>query len=295
MAVTSFMSRLLFALVLLIIWLISGCSAKLSEQSFIAQSETVAPLTQARLNQWQLEFAQHTLSKVSLSRADSAQTTHESAVLNGIYFDHADSNDVIFFIQGNGMKLAQGGINVAKTLAALNKDIIIFDHRGVGFSSGNASIKSLAEDAQAQLAYIQQHYQPNKLIVHGFSLGSFIAARISNKADISALILQGSATNVDDWIDARTPWYSKPFITIEVDEAFRQVDNLTVVEQQYTGPLLVIAGEQDNMAPAQLSTKLFNHSQSKHKELLMVEGASHSNMLLKANSMTVLSNFLSSL
>lgn len=283
----NFFSRLIFIFILLVVWLISGCSAKLTERGFLAQSDTTTKITVNQTEKWQREFPYHQLSKVSLNT--------NGAQLNGLYLDNADSNELIFFIQGNGMQLTKGGLSVAKTLSALNKDIIIFDHRGVGASSGQATIENLASDAKAQLAFIQQQYTPEKLIVHGFSLGSFIAARISKNSNISALILQGSATNVDDWIDARTPWYSKPFFTIDVDEAFQQVDNLVVVKEQYNGPLLVIAGEDDQMAPAELSTKLFNASQSPNKQLLMVEGADHSNMLASKTSMEKLRSFLSSI
>ena len=39
----------------------------------------------------------------------------------------------------------------------------------------------------------------------GYSLGSFIAAHLVKEQAVKALVLQGSATNVDDWVDAKTP------------------------------------------------------------------------------------------
>lgn len=98
------------------------------------------------------------------------------------------------------------------------------------------------------------------------------------EASVNALILQGSATNVDDWISHVTPWYTKPFLTIQVDPAFHSVDNRATLSQHYAGPLLIIAGENDKQAPPALSEHLFDASQSQQKKLIIVKDADHSGM-----------------
>ena len=136
---------------------------------------------------------------------------------------------------------------------------------------------------------------PEKIIIHGFSLGSFIAGQVVKVKTPSALVLQGSATNVDEWIDARMPWYSKLFISIDVEPVFQQVDNKRVLAESYKNPLLIIAGEDDQQAPVELSRRLFDVSQSASKQLMVVENASHSNMLEKTEEISLYKKFLARL
>lgn len=140
------------------------------------------------------------------------------------------------------------------------------------------TIAALKRDAKEQLVFVKGKFSPQKLYLHGYSLGSFIATALVEEASVNALILQGSATNVDDWISHVTPWYTKPFLTIQVDPAFHSVDNRATLSQHYAGPLLIIAGENDKQAPPALSEHLFDASQSQQKKLIIVKDADHSGM-----------------
>ncbi|WP_341503446.1 alpha/beta fold hydrolase [Gallaecimonas sp. GXIMD4217] len=252
---------------------LTGCSAHISESAFIAQDKAVSPYQDAELNQWQARFPGKSLKRLQLTSQDQA------AVLHGLLLDDPDSKELIFFIPGNGMKVAKGGIEVMETLADLGRDVAIFDRRGLGASTGKATVANQISDAVQQYHYLRRELEPSFVTVHGFSLGSFVAGQLAKRQDVDALVLQGSATNVDDWIDESTPWFMKPFLTVEVDEAFRGVDNQQVVARDYDGPLLVIGGEQDEQVPVVLSQRLFEASRSSQKQLLIVQGAGHGNML----------------
>jgi uncharacterized protein len=263
-----------------------GCSAQLTERGFIAQDPQVTQYSAKALADWQQQLSTGQLQQISVTNhADPAQLT-------GLWLDHPASDELIFIIQGNGMRVSDGGIEMMKQLAALGKDLVMFDRRGVGASTGHATIANLSSDAKRQAHYLKQTIKPTKLIVHGYSLGSFVAAELVKSVSVEALVLQGTATNVDDWLDARMPWYSKLFVTLEVDEAFKAVDNETILAQQYQGPLLIIAGAQDQQAPAQLAAKLFASSRSSNKQLMMVKQANHGNMLDKPEQMQLYQAFL---
>ena len=193
------------------------------------------------------------------------------------------------------MSVENSMASVMGSLGKLNKDIVIFDRRGTGASNGEATIANLITDATQQFDYIEQKLLPEKIIIHGFSLGSFIAGQVVKVKTPSALVLQGSATNVDEWIDARMPWYSKLSISIDVEPVFQQVDNKRVLAESYKNPLLIIAGEDDQQAPVELSRRLFDVSQSASKQLMVVENASHSNMLEKTEEISLYKKFLARL
>ena len=273
----------------IIISTLLGCSGHIRESSFITQDEAITEYQNLAFNEWQASFSQHTLTQLNLV------TKSDNVRLKGLFLDSPTSQDVIFYIQGNGMRVSDGGIYALKALAKLGKDIVIFDRRGLGASSGKATISNLADDSIEQYQFIRDTLKAKSIIVHGYSLGSFIAAHLAKNETIDALVLQGSATNVDDWIDKKTPWYTKPFLTIEVDEAFNAVDNEVVVSNFYSGPLLVIGAENDQQVPVELSSALYNASTSENKKLVIVEGADHGSMLDKAKEIALYKAFLNSI
>jgi pimeloyl-ACP methyl ester carboxylesterase len=277
------------ALLIIILSALVGCSGHLRESSFITQDEAITEYQDLALNKWQASFSQHKLTSLTLV------TEIDNVTLKGIFLDSPTSQDVIFYIQGNGMRVSDGGIYALKALAKLGKDIVIFDRRGLGASSGKATILNLGHDSIEQYRFIKDTLKAKSIIVHGYSLGSFIAGHLAKNETVDALVLQGSATNVDDWIDKKTPWYTKPFLTIEVDDAFNTVDNEVVVSNFYRGPLLVIGAENDEQVPVELSSALYNASKSENKKLVIVEGADHGSMLDKPKEIALYKQFINSI
>ena len=180
-----------------IIFTLIGCSGHLRESSFITQDEAIIEYQDQEFKRWQGAFSDHKLSTLSLI------TKSDNVTLKGLLLDSPTSQDVIFYIQGNGMRVSEGGIAALKNLAKLGKDIVIFDRRGLGASNGKATISNLSDDAIEQYFFIKDKLKATSIIVHGYSLGSFIAGQLAKNQAIDALVLQGSATNVDDWIDKK--------------------------------------------------------------------------------------------
>lgn len=266
-----------------------GCSGHIRESSFIGQDKEVTNYSSSNIDSWEKLFPEHTIKLLQ------QLTKNDSIMLQGLHFKHSSSQDVIFFIPGNGMKVSEGGIDAIQTLAKLEKSIVIFDRRGLGASGGKATVSSLVRDSIEQYHFIKNELHAKSVIVHGFSLGSFIAGQLAKSEPVDALVLQGSATNVDDWIDKSIPWYTKPFLTLEVDDVFKSIDNQIVVSEYYKGPLFVIGAENDEQVPVELSELLFSSSQSSNKKLLIVENANHGNMLENPKELSIYKSFLASI
>ena len=69
--------------------------------------------TSDELHQWNIALPEYKVNKIILKSND------KSAQLNGLFLDNAKSQDLIFVIQGNGMKVSQGGMKMMKQLAHL--------------------------------------------------------------------------------------------------------------------------------------------------------------------------------
>jgi pimeloyl-ACP methyl ester carboxylesterase len=260
---------------------------RISEETFIAHNEQPIPYTPEFVDKLKGDHPQSVITPVIIEGSQQAK-------LRGFYIDNPTSDTVMMFFQGNGMKVAPHSLSALKTLSQLNTDILIVDRRGLGASSGTPSIENLMEDAQLQLDYVYAEYHPKKIIVHGYSLGSFVAAQLAKNNPIDALVMHGSATNVDDWADEKTPWYM-PFMTLEMSGNFRAADNRQVLAEHYTGPILIIGGESDQEVSAELSRKLYAASQSAVKQLIIVPKASHVSMLDDTHTMEVYQNFIDDL
>ncbi|GGP70519.1 hypothetical protein GCM10009347_39520 [Shewanella algicola] len=268
--------------------IISGCTVRLSEESFIANDKEPVAFSTEFTQALQQAMPDHVISQLNLEASDNVK-------LNGFFIDNPNSNTTLVFYPGNGMKIQPHCLADLTALSALNTDILVMDRRGIGASEGKPRINNIILDAQQQLDYVQQQYQPGKIILHGYSLGSFIAAELARNNKIDALVLHGSATNADDWVDEKTPWYMAPFMTLEMPEGFRKTDNKQVVAQYYQGPLLVIAGEDDEEVPPALSEKLFAASKSANKQFIMVPKVGHQGMLEEATTMQQYQTFITEL
>lgn len=283
------LTKIKFSITLLAMLLaISGCTMSLQENTFIASNPMPIPFSDEFTQELRLAIPDSVITQVNLKTSDLV-------TLSGFYIDNPTSKTTLVFFQGNGMKIEPYGKSALRDLSSLGTDIFVLDRRGLGASEGEPSIRSLIEDAQLQLDYLHAHYQPQQIILHGYSLGSFIAANLAKNNTIDALVLHGSATNADDWVEEKTPWYIAPFMTLEISEDFRNVDNQKVVSIYYRGPLLVIAGEEDEEVPANLAEKLFAESQSANKQLIMVPNAGHQGMLENKDTMLQYQKFVNSL
>ncbi|AOT10673.1 alpha/beta hydrolase [Pseudoalteromonas luteoviolacea] len=251
---------------------LTGCSVSINEKSFIRQDDTVTPYTKEFITKVDQITPNHVINMISIPLRD------EGVELHGVHLDNPNTNNTILYIPGNGMSIENSAEKALVELAQYNLDIVVFDRRGLGASNGTSTIASLVKDAQLTFDYTQRQLQADKIVVHGFSLGSFVAAQVAKTKPIDGLVMQGSATNISEWIDKAVPWYKKLLVDVQVDDVFFTVDNKEVVSQFYSGPLLVIGGGEDKQTPVSLSHALYSASKSKDKEIVISDEAGHYQM-----------------
>ncbi|MCF6456029.1 alpha/beta fold hydrolase [Pseudoalteromonas sp. MMG024] len=265
---------------------LTGCTATIKESRFIAQDDEKTLYSDTFINTLNAQTPRHNVNVISIPSEDKTTT------LYGVFLDNQKTRNTVLYIPGNGMSVEKAATNTLLELAEYDYDIVIFDRRGLGASEGTATIANLINDANVTFDYTKQSLKADKVIVHGYSLGSFIAAQLAKNKAVDGLVMQGSATNVDDWVDEAMPWYSKVFVDVQIDDAFYSVDNKQVLSENYVGPLLVICGADDKQTPAILSEKLFNASTSAEKQLVIAENAGHGEMFNSKNVQVAYQTFL---
>ncbi|GGX34618.1 alpha/beta hydrolase [Undibacterium squillarum] len=168
-----------------------------------------------------------------------------------------------------------------RTTASCAVPLYTFDYRGYGRTPGTPDTKALKEDALKIYDEVRSRVQ-GKLIVHGHSLGSFMAGYIAQHRQPDGLVLETTATRVDEVVPLMTPLLLRPFTKVTYAPTILEIDNRVAVSQ-YRGKALVISGEKDQQTPAELGQAVFNAIPSLDKQFMNIAGAGHSGLMARAD------------
>jgi pimeloyl-ACP methyl ester carboxylesterase len=220
----------------------------------------------------------------------------EDGTLHAVLLRHPQATQTVLYFGGNMFRISQHGVQLARQLAPLGVNILLVDHRGYGGSTGTPTTALLARDAVTAYDYLRglRGIAGDEVVVHGQSLGSFMAGSVADQRPVAGLVLESSATTVGEWARYSTPWFAKPFVRVRVDPALRQMGNLAVV-QRLQRPLLVLVGARDNQAPPALSRRLFSEAAvpAGMKRLHVFPNAGHNNVPAQPDFHSVYREFLS--
>jgi pimeloyl-ACP methyl ester carboxylesterase len=250
----------------------SGCSFKVTEQNFIRpQPDAVAATTPLAIS-----------GVDGVVEARHSIAAPEGAALQMVSLTQSDAKITVLYFGPNMFKLSRDGAKVAQRLLPLGVNLVMVDHRGSGGSSGTPSLELLEQDALVAYDYIRGTLAVphSQLLVHGLSLGSFMAAQVALERPVAALVLEGSGTTVEDWARMSVPWYAKPLVRLDIDPAIADKGTLAAVKHSQA-PLLILAGKRDDQAPWRMSQTLFENAATpaESRELLVIEQAGHMDML----------------
>ena len=113
----------------------------------------------------------------------------------------------VLFCHGNAGSIS-GRIDTVTTLHDLGVNLLIFDYRGYGKSTGTPTEAGLYADAHTCYDWLTQtnHVPPDHIVVYGESLGGGVATGLASDVPVAGLVLQSTFTSVPD-IGARVyPW-----------------------------------------------------------------------------------------
>ena len=201
----------------------------------------------------------------------------DGVVLRGILLEQPGARSTVLYFGGNAFHLDQHAQNALPLLAGCGSNVAIFDYRGYGRSSGKPTVATMQVDALALFDALDARF-PGRVIVHGQSLGSFMAAHVAQARPVLGTVLESTATSVEDWAEANIPWYARPFLRIDMEASLRQVDNRTAAAR-FPSATLVIAGGRDKTTPPRLGRKVFDAIPRSDKQFLLLEQAGHNDAL----------------
>jgi len=220
------------------------------------------------------------------------------ARLSAVLLRQPGARATILYFGGNGYTIERFGAWTASIFAPLGVDLMIVDHRGYGRSEGVPSQANLEADGLAAFDHltVALGVAPARIVVHGQSLGSFIAGRVAAERPAAGVVLESSATTTEDWVDANLRGVARLVVRAEIDPALRGRGNLANMAR-IEEPMLILVGAADRTTPPALSQRLYAASPlaPARKTLAVIEGAGHTNVLTRPAAIAAYRAFLGSL
>jgi len=174
------------------------------------------------------------------------------------------------FCHGNTGNLTTSA-GVIPYLVEAGFNVLMFDYRGFGKSTGRASFNGVVSDG-VTAARFHDRIRPKDLpsILYGFSLGGAVAAQVIRHHPFDALMLQSTFSSLPDLTR-----HAYPRIPLHLF-AGSFLDTVSVIRKLEV-PLLIVHGGADEVCPAWMARKIFESCPTP-KQLQMIDGGLHKNL-----------------
>jgi uncharacterized protein len=192
----------------------------------------------------------------------------EDGIRLGAWYFPAGSGPAVLVCNGNGGDRSLRAA-LAVALHRMGLSVLLFDYRGYGGNPGRPSEDGLAADARAAQTWLaeQPEVDPSRIAYFGESLGAAVAVGLAVQRPPAALVLRSPFTSLPDVGEVHYPWLPVRRLLLDRYPSIDRIGSLIV-------PLLVIAGERDDIVPAVLSRRLYDAA-AEPKRFLLVPGAGH--------------------
>lgn len=213
------------------------------------------------------------LGAVAPDARDVVIRTADGLELGAWFFPGATPGPAVLVCNGNGGDRSMRAA-LALALRAMGPSVLLFDYRGYGGNPGRPTEDGLAADARAARAWLAEQPQVDarRIAYFGESLGAAVALGLAAEQPPAALILRSPFTSLADAGAVHYPWLPVRWLLID---RYPSADRIGALR----APLLVIAGDRDDIVPADLSRRLYEAA-PEPKTWLTVPGAGHNDVAL---------------
>jgi hypothetical protein len=176
---------------------------------------------------------------------------------------------VVIYFPGNGDTLA-GSADRFEEITSDGTGLVALSYRGYAGSSGSPSEQGLLQDAAIAYAFTSALYQPSRIVLWGFSLGTGIAVAVAAEHPVGGLILEAPYTSIADIAAAAFPFLPARYL---LKDTFHSDQRIARVQ----APLLVMHGGRDGTIPIAYGEQLFALAHEPKKFVRFDEGG-HDNL-----------------
>jgi hypothetical protein len=163
----------------------------------------------------------------------------------------------------------------AALLCGVGLDVLLFDYRGYGRSTGRPSERGTYRDARAaRMALIARaEVDPARVIYLGESLGGAVALALALEHPPGGVVLMSTFTSVRDMARRHYP-IVPPAVVPDAYPSLRRMPELRA-------PLLLLHGDRDEVVPLFHAEALFEAA-PEPKQLHVIDGVGHNDLVTLA-------------
>jgi len=200
-----------------------------------------------------------------LDYEDVTISTEDDEQLHAWWIPAADPRGTLIVSHGNAGNIS-GRIDLARLFHELGLNVLLYDYRGYGQSTGQASEEGLYRDMEAvwQFATQTQGVPDEQIVLFGRSLGGAPSTYLATRENPGALVLDSAFTSVPD-----VAAHHYPFLPV------RQLATLSFDSEarlpEVTAPVLVLHSPDDEVIPFSHGERLYEVA-NEPKAFLQLEG-----------------------
>lgn len=196
--------------------------------------------------------------------------TPDRQTLRAWWMAPAPGKPVFLYFDGNGGRLHLQGYRFAK-VAAQGAGMLAVAYRGYSGSTGTPTEAALHADARLAYDWLAAHVDADRIVVHGFSLGTGVAVELAAERPVRAVILEAPYTAVIDVAAEAAPFLPVGLI---MKDRFLSRDWIGKVH----APVLIVHGDADTVIPIAQGEKLFALA-NEPKQFVRIPGGQHSTLV----------------
>jgi len=209
----------------------------------------------------------HTPAEAGLAYEDVAIRTEDGEILRGWLVRHPRPRGTVLFFHGNAGDIGDR-VPTAALLQRQGVEVLLVDYRGYGRSTGRPSEAGTYRDAAAMWRWLTEERgaPPERIVLHGRSLGGAVGVWLANQVTPAGLILESTFTSLPD-VAARL----YPLLPVRrlMRVRYPSLERIGAVRC----PLLVIHSREDRLVPFAHAEALLAAAGSARKRLVEIRGS----------------------
>jgi len=204
----------------------------------------------------------------------------DGAVLRGFAYRGSDPRMrlTVLYFGGSGSPL--NGAGFPSVVAQLGPNVVAYDYRGFGWSTGTAEISALRDDALKLFDITAAGAGgPAHVVMLGYSFGTPLAAYVASERPVRGLILISSLSTLKEQLTflltttrGMTPQEAN---ALPYSDGARIYYDVTQMVSKSTAPLLVIHGEADRNVSVAEGREVYAAGAGAPKRLVTIPNATH--------------------
>jgi len=209
-----------------------------------------------------------------LGAVDVRPRTDDGLTLHAWWVPSTAGRLATLFLHGNGGNLTHR-LGHIEAIREAGSSVLMLDYRGYGRSEGWPTEAGLYRDADAAYRHLQElGYPPDRIVLHGESLGTAVAVELASRRPCAGMILEAPFPSAVD-----VAWRVLPLLGPLVARGFDSKRRIAAFQR----PLLVIHGTRDEVIPLEFGRRVYEAAPGP-KWFWAVEGAGHNDLLEAAGA-----------